>query len=180
VPVPWGKYIPNEELYRTNAFFPGRLLDYERGNDNRKQHVFVRFYPLQYVPGQRKACLVTKATLKLHWSNPAKSVETSGAKTLARGQDAGARFAAPQAECVIICPEALLKQASRLSQFHTVTEGIRSSVVTTEAIAAAYEGAPDPPFNGYLNHQIERWDSITNYVLRRSVHVRRKQQTGWL
>ena len=91
-----GKYIPNEELYRTNAFFPGRLLDYERGNDNQRQHVFVRFYPLQYVPGQRKAFLVTKATLKLYWSNPAKSVGARGDKTLARGQSAGASVAAPK------------------------------------------------------------------------------------
>ena len=157
------KYIPNEELYRTNAFFPGRLLDFERGNDNQRQHAFVRFYPLQYVPGQRKAFLVTKATLKLYWRNPAKSVGARGDKTLTRGQSAGARVAAPKAECVIICPKALQKEASRLSQFHTVTEGIRSSVVTTEAIAAAYQPAADPPFNGYTNRQIEGWASITNY-----------------
>jgi hypothetical protein len=125
--------------------------------------VFVRFYPLQYVPGQRKAFLVTKATLKLYWRNPAKSVWASGEKTLARGQSAGASVAAPKAECVIICPEALQKEASRLSQFHTVTEGIRSSVVTTEAIAAAYQPAADPPFNGYTNRQLEGWASITNY-----------------
>jgi Peptidase family C25/Propeptide_C25 len=163
VPVPWGNYIPNEELYRTNSLFPGRLLDYERGNDNQRQHVFVRFYPLQYVPGQRKAFLVTKATLKLYWSNPAKSVGARGDKTLTRGQSAGARVAAPKSQCVIICPEALQKEASRLSQFHSVTEGIRSSVVTTEAIAAAYQSAPDPPFNGYTNRQLEGWASITNY-----------------
>jgi hypothetical protein len=163
VPVPWGQYIPNEELYRTNAFFPGRLLDYERGKDNQRQHVFVRFYPLQYVPGQRKAFLVTKATLKLYWRNPAKSAGARTDKTLARGQSAGASVGAPKAECVIICPEALRKEASRLSQFHTVTEGIRSSVVTTEAIAATCQSAPDPPFNGYTNRQLKGWTSITNY-----------------
>ncbi len=160
VPVPWGKYIPNEELYRTNAFFPGKLLDYERGNDNQRQHVFVRLYPLQYVPGQRKAFLVTKATLRLYWSTPAKSV---GAKTLAREQSPGPSIANLKAESVIICPEALRKEASRLSQFHTVTEGIRSSIVTTEAIAAAYQPAADPPFIGYTNRQLKDWTSITNY-----------------
>jgi len=163
VPVPWGKYVPNEELYRTNTFFPGRLLDYERGKDNQTQHVFVRFYPLQYVPGQRRAYVVTKATLKLYWSNPAKSVGDRGDKTLSRGQSAGARVSDPKAECVVICPEALQKEASRLSQFHTLTEGIRSSVVTAEAIATAYPSAPDPPFNGYTNRQLDHWDSITNY-----------------
>lgn len=163
VPVPWGKHIPNEELYRTNAFFPGRLLDYERGNDNQRQHVFVRFYPLQYVPGQRKAFLVTKATLKLYWSTPAKSVGARGDKTLAREQSAGPSIADLKSESVIICPEALREEASRLGQFHTVTEGIRSSIVTTEAIAAAYQPAADPPFIGYTNRQLKDWDSITNY-----------------
>jgi len=163
VPVPWGKYIPSEELYRTDALFPGRLLDYERGNDNQRQHVFVRFYPLQYVPGKRQAFLVTKATLKIYWSTPAKSVGARGDKTLARGQSAGGSTADLKAECVVICPEALRKEASHLSQFHTVTEGIRSSVVTTEAIAAAYQPAADPPFIGYTKWQLEDWASITNY-----------------
>ena len=169
VPVPGiglkddGKHLPNEELYRTNAFFPGRLLDYERGNDNQRQHVFVRFYPLQYVPGKRQGFLVTEATLKLYWSIPVKSIGAGVDKTLSRGQSAGARIADLEAECVVICPEALQTQASHLSQFHTVTGGIRSSVVTTEAIAAAYPPAADPPFNGYSNRQIEGWASITNY-----------------
>ena len=113
------------------------LCRYEAPFDNQKQRVFVRFYPLQDVPGQREAFLVIKATLKLYWSNPAEFVGARGEKTLTQGQRAGAGVAVPKAECVIICPEALQKEAGRLSQFHTVTEGIRSSVVTTEAIAAA-------------------------------------------
>ena len=164
VPVPWdARYKPDKELYQTKTFFPGKLLGYERGNDNQKQHVFVRFCPLQYVPGERKAFLVTKATLNLYWSHPAESVGARDAKTLALGQRTGGRIADPEAECVILCPEALQQQASRLSQFHTAAEGIRPSVVTTEAIAAVYQSASDPPFNGYTNRQLAGWGSITNY-----------------
>jgi Peptidase family C25 len=164
VPVPWdARYKPDKELYQTKTFLPGKLLGYERGNDNQKQHVFVRFCPLQYVPGERKAFLVTKATLNLYWSHPAESVGARDAKTLAQGQRTRVRITDPEAECVILCPEALQQQASRLSQFHTATEGIRSSVVTTEAIAAVYQSASDPPFDGYTNRQLAGWNSITNY-----------------
>jgi len=53
VPIPWaglqndGKYVADEGIYRSNQLFPGYLLGFDHGLDNARQHVFVRFFPLQ-------------------------------------------------------------------------------------------------------------------------------------
>jgi len=172
VPVPWlgftddGKYIPNAALYRTNGFFPGSLVAYDRGNDSRWQHVFVRFFPLQYIPGQSKAMVVTQARLKLYYGKRASGNQTKPPQpqpSFVRKMTGDDAIMAAKAECLIICPLALQEEARKLSDFHTSKEGIRTSVVTTEALAAAYEPVEDPPFNGYRNRQLKGWNTITNY-----------------
>jgi len=169
VPVPWvgftndGKYILNETVYRTNVFFPGTLVGYDRGLDNQRQHVFVRFFPLQYIPGQRKAVLVTRATLRLYYGVRAKEGSAPTGEFDFRRKAGAGQIPASEAACVIICPEVLRQQAGRLSEFHTKTEGISSTVVTTEAIGATYEPAGSPPFSGYSNQKLWGWNTITNY-----------------
>jgi hypothetical protein len=169
VPVPWlgftndCKYIPNAELYRASALFPGNLVACDRGNDNARQHVFVRFFPVQYIPGQRKAAVVTRATLRLYYGVRTKEGSAPLGKPGTRKKAGAGEITASKAACVIICPEALRQEAQRLCDFHTKVEGIASTVVTTEAIGAAYQSAGNPPFNGYANQQLEGWSTITNY-----------------
>lgn len=169
VPVPWvgftngGKFIADEALYRTNVFIPGTLVAYDRGLDNQRQHVFVRFFPVQYIPGQRKAVLVTRATLRLYYGVHAKERSAPTGELDTRKKAGAGQITASEAVCVIICPEALRRPADRLSEFHTKMEGISSAVVTTEAIGATYEPAGNPPFSGYRNQKLWGWSTITNY-----------------
>ena len=167
VPVPWvgstndGKYLRNEALYRTNVFFPRTLVAYDAGLDNQHQQVFVRFFPVLYSPGQKKAVLVTRATLRLYYGVREGNAPTGALDT--RKKEGRGQITASEAACVIICPEALRHPADRLSEFHTQTEGISSAVVTTEAIGATYEPAGNPPFEGYADQQSQGWNAITNY-----------------
>ena len=186
VPVPGaghtsdGKYIPDEALYRTNVFFPRRLLAYNTGLDNQRQHVFVRFFPLLYIPGQKKAVLVTRATLRLYYGVRVKEGSAATGELDTRKKEGAGQITASEAACVIICPEALRRPAERLSEFHTKTEGISSTVVTTEAIGATYEPTGNPPFLGYANQQSEGWITITNYqyTLARQIVTYLRDQTS--
>jgi hypothetical protein len=171
VPVPLfggpndGKYILNEALskHRANVFFPGTLVACDWGLDNQHQHVFVRFFPVQYVPGQRKAVLVTRATIRLYYGVHTKEDSASTGDSDTRKKESAGQITASEAACVVICPEVLRHQADRLSEFHTKAEGISSTVVTTEAIGATYEPAGHPPFSGYADRQLQGWNTITNY-----------------
>lgn len=169
VPVPMegftndGKYIPDEALYRTNIFFPRTLVACDWGLDNQRQHVFVRFFPLLCIPAQRKAVLVTRATLRLYYGVRAREGSAPTGELDTRKKEGAGQITASEAACVIICPKALRQPADRLSEFHTKMEGISSAVVTTEAIGATYEPAGNPPFPGYTNQQSQGWNTITNY-----------------
>lgn len=149
-----GMYIPDEKIYRASTPFPGKWVSLERGNDNGRQHIFVRFYPLQYIPTEKKALLVKTATIKVYYSEGVLSPSAPPDPVHRRIESAVGGSPLSEARCLIICPQALAKEASRLNEFHTATEKIPSAVVTTEAIAQAYAPAAEPPFRGYATNDL--------------------------
>ena len=167
----WNKLIPDEAIYGRNTLFPGSLVRYESGCDNERQHVFIRFFPLQYAPAAKEAILVTEATIRLYYKagQPRARLkeipESSGTASVTN------RIMTPSAQCVIICPSALREQGQRLASFHTDKEDICSAVVTTEAIRAAYPPAEDPPFEGCKNRDAAGWKLFGHYdyVLARQI-----------
>jgi Peptidase family C25/Propeptide_C25 len=166
----WGKLIPDKAVYGRSTLFPGSLVRYERGCDNERQHVFVRFFPLQYVPATKEATVVTKATIRLYYRTGGKAPlhaipESVGSPGVTN------RIVTPSAQCVIICPSALQDQGQRLADFHSRKEGIRSAVVTTEAIRLAYTPSEDPPFDGCKSRELGGWKMFGSYdyVLARQI-----------
>jgi len=156
-----GRHIPDEAIYGLAKPFPGKLVSYETGKDNQRQYVFVRLFPVQYTPSKKKAVIVTEATINLYYG-PGTEEEGSSAK----GSDDGTQtviegIASTDAVCIIICPLSLADQADVLTTLHA-TEGISSTVVTTESIAS-YAAAGDPPFNGYKDEKLRRRSNIENY-----------------
>ena len=70
-PVVWSEnvmpeIIADEKVYGLNTYFPGRAVSYDVGCDNEYKYVFIRFYPLQYIPVRKKALLITDAEIVVY------------------------------------------------------------------------------------------------------------------
>ncbi|MHC1766597.1 MAG: C25 family cysteine peptidase [Verrucomicrobiia bacterium] len=159
----WGKLIPDETIYGRSTLFPGSLVRYERGCDNKRQHVFVRFFPLQYAPAKKEATLVTKATIRLYYKPGQTRAPLNGNPESGGMAGVTNRIVTTSAQFVIICPSVLQDQGQRLASFHKDKEDIHSAVVTTEAICAAYAPAEDPPFAGCKNRDAAGWKLFGGY-----------------
>jgi len=144
--------------YSLDVYLPGRIAGYSTGEDNNSSFVYVRVFPVQYIPMSKKAILVTNVTINIYYSLPAVQKETL---TI---------LAADPAECVIICPASLTSAAELLKDFHINEESVSTSVVTTEGIDATYPAAPDPPYSGYKDDYPGK-DRIVgyNYELARKI-----------
>lgn len=159
-PIRWGeenlpKYIQNKKVYSLNSFFPGKALKYEIGRDNKNQYVYVRIYPLQYIPAQKKAILITDATIEVYYTEnknfflgSSQSYQISGASS---------------SKAVIITPPELYQQALELAKFHNDSLGVNTTVVNTTWIYANYGEAEDPPYKGYKDSSITGWGNIKGY-----------------
>jgi hypothetical protein len=157
------KVIADDKIYSSDAWFPGRLVSIDQGVDNQRRYVFAHLFPVQYAPAQKKAMLLTQATLKLSYRHRSPA-DASGQATLSqRMQKDQAGGLATEAQCIVLCPTTLQQEAERLSRFHATQEGITSAVVTTEAIGQAYLPAEDPPLEGYQNAQLDGWGRIRHY-----------------
>lgn len=155
--------IADDKIYSSDALFPGRLVSIDHGADNQRQYVFVRLFPVQYVPAKKQALLLTQATLRFYYRLRSPADASGQAITSKRMQRDPAGGLATEVQCVVLCPEKLQHEAERLSRFHATQEGISSAVVTTEAIGQAYTPVEDPPYEGYQNAQLGGWDRINHY-----------------
>lgn len=134
-----------------DGYYPGEMAAYITGRDNDALYVHVGFYPVQYIPEDNKAVLITDAQINVYYTVPATQPEAPEIRT-----------AGDTAECVIICPVELKPAAERLKDFHVSKENVSTIVVTTEDIATAYTPAADPPFLGYSS-DVAGKDKIVGY-----------------
>jgi hypothetical protein len=158
-----GQIVADAKVYSSDAWFPGRLVNIEHGTNNQHQYVFAHLFPIQYAPAKKKTVVLTQATLKISYRLSGPQGASGQAAPSQRIQNDQAKGVYTEAQCIVLCPAALQKEALRLSQFHIAQEGITSAVVTTEAIGQAYPPAEDPPFEGYQNTQLDGWDHIHHY-----------------
>ena len=63
----FSKVIADDQIYSSDAWFPGRLVSIEHGADNQHQYVFAHLFPIQFLPAKKKAMLLTQATLRLYY-----------------------------------------------------------------------------------------------------------------
>lgn len=143
------EFIPS--VRSSDGYFPGEIVTYHAGGDNDAVYVHVKAYPVQYVPRDNKAVLITQAQINVYYTIPASPFEAPDI-----------RGAGDTAECVIICPAELTPAAERLKDFHESKENVSTSVVTTEDIAAAYVPAAEPSFLGYSSDAAGK-DKIIGY-----------------
>ena len=163
-----GKYIRDMKVYSLNKLFPGDLISYEIGSDSKRQYVYVRVFPVQYTPNQKKAIIVTEANINVYYGY---GPDTSSLKTLGGGnasaalesQGTSASITSTNAQSIIICPASLQNEANALNNFHINMLGFTSGVITVETINTNYTPAPDPPFDGYKNSGLRGWRNIKNY-----------------
>ncbi|MBN2313733.1 MAG: hypothetical protein JXM79_07365 [Sedimentisphaerales bacterium] len=145
------RYESIPSVRSSDDYFPGEIVTYHAGGDNDAVYVHIRAYPVQYVPRNNKAVLITEAQINVYYTVPASQFEAPDI-----------RGAGDTAECVIICPAELRSAAERLKDFHESRENVSTSVVTTEDVATAYVPAPEPSFLGYSNDAAGK-DKIVGY-----------------
>ncbi|UCD13969.1 MAG: right-handed parallel beta-helix repeat-containing protein [Thermoplasmatales archaeon] len=141
--------IPNMKVYNSDQFFPGTVVSYEAGKNNEKTLVFVRVFPIQYLPKSGKAVLLTDGSVNVFYKHDESFISTPLSK------DA-------EVVNVIITPPSLFAQALELETFHDA-EGTSTAVVNTTWIYTEYEEANDPPYEGYSDPNIPGWESIKGY-----------------
>lgn len=159
-PIRWGEkslpeYKPDKKVYSLDSYFPGKIIKYEIGKDNQYQYVYIRIFPLQYIPSQKKAILITEATIMVYYSDEDFFRESYDIGSY--GSDSSNDISA-----VIITPLELYQQALELAEFHNNT-GINTIVVNTSWIWDNSEEAQDPPYDGYNTPSLPGWSNIKNY-----------------
>jgi len=150
-PVLWSQYgdkkieqlLPNVEIYSSNKFFPGKVISYYVGKNNEKKLVMVRVYPVQYIPKNGRAILITDGVIKVFYENKTEN------------------FSPHEFKNIVITPPSLFSQAKMLKAFHD-RQGMPTKVVNTTWIYANYQEADDPPYEGYKNSSLYR-KGIKNY-----------------
>ena len=51
----------------SESFFPGNLVSYYTGQGNNNRYVFIKFFPMQYIPNSKRAILVTDADITVNY-----------------------------------------------------------------------------------------------------------------
>jgi len=139
------KEIYNSNIYNSNSYFPGKVFSYDAGEDNKNKYILIRFYPMQYIPREKKAILITNAKIEIHYRSKDKL-----------------SLSLQSTEAIIITPQELKAQADNLAAFHNNT-GTPTTVVTTQYIMNNYNAAPEPVYEGYRDSFLPGRNNITNY-----------------
>ncbi|MHA2068671.1 MAG: C25 family peptidase propeptide domain-containing protein, partial [Candidatus Thorarchaeota archaeon] len=139
---------PDETIYNSEEVFPGKHFTYDIGRDGNYVHLFLRVYPVQYVPKLEEVSIITDLTIEIQY----------------RAGRSGDSFLQDfNSECVIITPNEFYWQARDLAQIHESTVGVSTTVVNTTWIDSNYNEAEDPPFLGYSDNLLPGWSSVINY-----------------
>ena len=149
-----GKLIADEKVYSLESYFPGKAISFDVGSDGTHKIVFLRIFPVQYIPKDKKTILITDAEFSVYYKEEG---ETFFPATFAVSQTD-----ISSAENLIITPPELFEHAKELESFHD-DKGTSTVVVNTTWIYSNYVNASDPPFAGYKNSSIEGWNNISGY-----------------
>ena len=123
---------PDPLIYDSGKLYPERWFNYRVGNgidpetQSRVTYLVIYFYPLRYMPAQRKILFCKNATITILYKAP---IDTA--------------FTSEELDNLIITSSLLEPQALRLARWKNFT-GIKSRVLTTEWIYDNYHGVDDP------------------------------------
>jgi len=141
----------DKNTYGSEKFYPYKNYDYRIGcgMDEKGRHVTflaIHFYPLRYSPALNKVEIVKKATIKITYTPPEKTLPSYS-----------------QYKMVIITPPDFKNEAERLAQ-HKNEIGIPTFVKTTDEIYSSYSGRDEPEkIKYFIKDSIEKYG--IKYVL---------------
>ena len=159
-------YYPDKVIYERAKYCPGRWLKYDSGKDNCNTLVFVRFYPVQYLPTEGKLAVAVNARIRLYYRSVQDTVivgSTSGGRPAEEQTNVEKVISPTAAQSVIVFPESLRPAAEQLRQFHEDEEGISTALISTDSIDAVYLAAEEAPFEGYANADSLAQEKAVNY-----------------
>jgi len=67
IPQPKGGLIPDRTIYSSESYFPGKIFTYETGKDTKNTYLYLRFYPVQYIPKTGEAFLITNVSFHIYY-----------------------------------------------------------------------------------------------------------------
>jgi hypothetical protein len=132
-------FIPDQDTYSLSSYFPGNFVSFEQGSDGKQTYCFLRIFPVQYIPANGKAILLTRTTVTVYYEIESHKLGSTPS------------WFGPERNA-IICPQEFEAQAESLKAFHE-SKGIPSAVITCEWITANCDTAPRPGFPGYSSQQ---------------------------
>ncbi len=163
------EYNPDEDVYSSEENFTGNALSYEVGKDNHNTYVYVRLYPLQYSPKKKKAILITKANIKVYYSE-GENFFYSSQNSYQSSSDGS--------EAIIITPPEFYNQSLELADFHEQqNESINTTVINTTWIYANYNNTIDPPIEGCADGCEDLISKGYNYTLAKRIIAFLKNET---
>lgn len=75
-PVSWEKgeksleapqFVPDEKIYSLETYFPGKAISHDVGSDGKQKIVSVRIFPVQYIPKEKEATLITEVSINVYY-----------------------------------------------------------------------------------------------------------------
>jgi hypothetical protein len=114
-----GERIADTKIYSHETYFPGKAISYDAGSDGKHKIVLLRIYPVQYVPAEKKAILITDAEASVYYSYKKREEGESlfHAATFEVSQED-----ILNAKNLIITPPELFEHAKELVHFHFHTK----------------------------------------------------------
>ncbi|RLI83156.1 hypothetical protein DRP04_02180 [Archaeoglobales archaeon] len=139
-----GAYIPKAKVYSLKSYYPGKIVSYDVGKDNEYTYVYLKIYPIQYIPSDSKVILIHDLRINVYYREKVRISQSPS-----------------DIEAIIVTSNDLLNQAKFLANIHNQS-GISTVVMTVDEIRSSYSPAQDPPFMGYKDDKPGR-ENITNY-----------------
>jgi len=128
-----GGLARDQEAYSQTTYFPGNIVSFFTAPSGTETVVYLRFNPVQYIPGEESAILVSSLDVEIKYN--------SGTQSLGSGIPPGS---------LIICPAHYLRAANALADLHQTKFNLTPLVVTTEYIDSLDYGGTDlPPLADY-------------------------------
>ncbi len=152
-----GMLLADEKVYSLERYFPGGVVSYNVGSDGENQVVYLRIFPVQYIPRENKVIVITNAEVSVYY----KEVGVSDVSVCTLTPPIHPKEPLFFAKNLIITPPELFEQAKELDRVHG--NRLRTEVVNTTWIYLNYANASDPPYDGYKNDSIEGWSNINGY-----------------
>ncbi|MBW1782454.1 MAG: hypothetical protein JRL30_17140 [Deltaproteobacteria bacterium] len=175
-------------VYEDPLYFPGKWLSFVAGYDGKSTHVFIRLYPVQWIPvGFDLAFLSEYSIVICGRRHPETSRELGSTAATNHISATVANSLTTKATHIILSTDAWSEMAEKIKAFNEAQNpGITAAVISTDSIYANYDPAENPIEPGYrnkesnpkiLNYEFENAKRIISYLRDHAAHPNLKSIT---